>query len=135
MYSAGNRGSIPSENRWIKIFVFVGRLDPPQIRSKLQNRPKSGNIFVFPISVVGTKLVSLDAGQCKKGISVSSYHQAEKTSKYCSNVRISNTWLKGAAFGHFLSLVVTYSTNSLFAVTSIKRHRFRVPTFKLFGPF
>ena len=36
------------------IVSFFGRLDTPQIRSKLQNRPKSGNIFVFPIWVVGT---------------------------------------------------------------------------------
>ena len=33
---------------------FFGRLDQPQIRSKFQNRPKSGNIFVFPLWDVGT---------------------------------------------------------------------------------
>ena len=75
-----------------------------------------------------SKLVSLDAGQRKKGISVSGYLRAEKTSKNCSNARISNTWLMGLVFGRFLSSVVTYNSNSFFAVTSIKRHKFRVPT-------
>ena len=69
-----------------------------------------------------SELVSFDASQRKNGISASSYRQAEKTSKNCSNARISNTWLKGAVFGHFLSSVVTYNSYSFFAVTSIKRH-------------
>ena len=72
-----------------------------------------------------SKLVSLDAGQCKKGISAS-YRRAEKTSKNCSDARILNTWLMGVAFERFLISVVTF--NSFFAVTSNKKHKFRVST-------
>ena len=34
----------------------------------------------------------------------------------------------GVVFGCFLSLVVTYNSNSFFSVNRIKRHKFRVPT-------
>ena len=63
-----------------------------------------------------SKLVSLDAGQRKKGISVSGYRRAEKTSKNCLNARISNTWLIGVVFGRFLSSVVIYNSNSFLYV-------------------
>ena len=87
------------------------------------------------------KLVSL--GYSKKGIRVVCYHRAEKTSKnYSHQPSVWNSWI-WTVFGHFLSSAITWNTNSFFALTSIKRHKFIVPLthigntkiFTLFGLF
>ena len=74
-----------------------------------------------------SKLVSLDAGYIIKWIRVVCHHWAEKTSKNYSNhpcVWNSCIW---TVFGHFLRSTLTWNTNSHFVLTSIKRHKFRVP--------
>ena len=145
MCSSWNKSSIPySVNIWKNIFCIFLPFWPSTNSVKIAEYHKK--LHFLCVSNMGfrySKLESLDAGQCKKGISASSYRRAEKTSKNCSNARISNTWLMGVVFGRFLSSVVTYNSNSFFAVTSIKRHKFRVPTthigntkiFPLFGLF
>ena len=108
-------------------FPFLIHFDPPKICSKFQI---AQNIYflVFPIWVVGTLnfcLLMLVNAKLKFVVHVAA--NLRKTSQNCSNESISNTWLKEVVFGRFLSSVVAHS-NSLCAVTSIKKHKFRVPT-------
>ena len=110
--------------------------------------PKAPKVEIFCLPNMGcgySKVVSPDAGQHTKGFSLSSYRHAEKTLKNCSNARFSNTWLNEAIFGCFLSLAITWRTNSFCMLTSIKRYKFRLPTthigktknstFQAFGQF
>ena len=127
-----------------RFFEFWPRLDPPQIRSKCQNKPKSEKKIRFPNMGCGySTLVSLDALNNKKRIFKIRYTQVEKTSKNLSAQPCFQMSQNRAVFGRFLKVSISNLKNYFCIVQGIKRHKSRVPTtyigkiyfFPLFGLF
>ena len=61
MCSTINRGYIPFVNRLIFLLLIINRFDPPQIHSKLQNRPTNWKHFHWWCDICPTDISPTDS--------------------------------------------------------------------------